>query len=1132
MKTYKKSITREILSSKARFFSIMVIIFLGVAFYSGIKSAGPDMNKTINTFYENQNLMDSKIVSTMGLTDKDLDLLKNNDKILDYYGTHTIDANLTNMSKVVRFMEYDKKNNLNKFVVLEGKLPEKSGEIALDEKAFKLNKDLKIGDEFVIDTDEDTMKNFKQTKFKIVGIVKSPMYIEKEGRGATPVGKGTIDYFGVLNSADIDMGPYTEIYVRFKNTQGLDAYGNEYKNLMEENNKYLEDLYLKREVERGDEIRAEVKNEFNSAREELNENEQLLLDKEKELENGKKELEAGKKKYLQSKAEYDKGIKEGTEKFSLGEKKIKEGQAEINKQKATLEEGQIQLDKAKESIDKGRQEFLNQGVNPDESTSELQNKIDGLKKLSGTMTMLSTDIRNTVNAIPENGEIPSEKIQYWKVIISNLGLSDLNGAISGLESDPKNKELALSIANSLDENVKAINENSSKLGVLLAGITKYQEGKAEYEKQLNTFNSGKASLEEAQTKLTNSKAELAKGKKAFEEGKVKGERELNKAKAKLDESEKSIVEGEKAIAENKKKLEDGKKEVEEKEKSTLNDLGESKYIIFDRTDNPGYSGYKDSINSLDSIASVLPVFFFLVAILICLTTMTRMVEEKRTEIGTMKALGYDNFRISLKFVVYASLASVLGCIFGLLVGSNIIPNIISNAYTSVYALPKIETYYYLSYIIQSLVISILCTVGAALFVIRVELKNKPSNLMRPKAPKMGKKILLERITPLWKRLNFNQKVTFRNLFRYKQRMFMTIFGIAGCMALLVTGFGLKDSNNGMVQKQFDKVWKYEAMVVFGDNPSTEEVNKYNETLKSLPGYEANLKMHQESVFFSKEEMNKQTVSLYVPENKDELNNFIVLNDRVSGEKYEVPEDGVVINEKLANLLGVSVGDTITFKDEEDNSYEVKVENIAENYIMHSMYMSPSYYEKVFGKKPVYNTDLLNFNKEKMNEDEIISKLMECKNVINVAMTSQIQKTTEESAANMNVVMLVIILSAGALAFVVLYNLNNINVSERIRELSTIKVLGFFDDEVTMYILRENIILTLLGVLTGGVLGRMLHAFIIRTSETDTMMMYPNIALSSYVISALITIFFSVVVMILMHIKLRKVNMIDALKSNE
>ncbi len=357
MKAYKKSIVREILSSKARFFSIMVIIFLGVAFYSGIKSAGPDMNKTINKFYNSENLMDSKIISTLGLSDKDLDLLKNDPKILAYYGTHSIDANLTNMSNVVKFMEYDGKNNINNLVVLEGKLPEKSGEIALDERAFKLNKNLKIGDNFIIETDENTMKNFKESKFKIVGIVKSPMYIEKESRGSTTVGKGTIDYFGVLNSNDINMDAYTEIYVRFKNVQGLDAYGDEYKELMEENNKYLEDLYSNREVERIEEIKEEAKKEFNKAYEELNENEKLLLDKEKELQEGKAQLAEGKKQYSDKKLEFEKGIKEGEANILKGEKQLEEGQAEIKNQKSNMEEGEAKLNDAKTTLDNSRQEF-------------------------------------------------------------------------------------------------------------------------------------------------------------------------------------------------------------------------------------------------------------------------------------------------------------------------------------------------------------------------------------------------------------------------------------------------------------------------------------------------------------------------------------------------------------------------------------------------------------------------------------------------------------------------------------------------------------------------------------------------------------------------------------------------------
>ena len=873
-RAYKKSIKREIISSKARFFSILVIIFLGVAFYSGIKSAEPDMNKAINKFYSEQNLMDSKIVSTLGLTDKDLDILNEDDNILDFYGTHTIDANLTNINNLVKFMEYDNGSNINNFVVIEGRLPENTGEIALDERAFRLNENLKIGDEYIIESDEDTMKSFNETKFKIVGIVRSPMYVEKNSRGVTSVGKGTIDYFALLNSADISMEAYTEIYIRFKNVQGLDAYGDEYEKLMEENNKYLEDLFANRAVDRAEEIKAEV---------------------EKEFDNPYKEIED----------------------------------------------------------------------------------------------------------------------KYQQIIAAE---------------------------------------------------------------QMGYSNS-----------------------------------ELN---------------------ENKQKLLEAKEEVENKEKEAIANIGESKYYFFDRTDNQGYLGYKDSIECLGNIASVLPMFFFLVAILICLTTMTRMVEENRLEIGTLKALGYKDLEISWKYIIYASIASILGSVLGILIGSTVLPSIISNAYESIYNVPKIIIYYYPSYIIQSMAISILCTVGAALFVIKIELKSKPANLMRPKAPKIGKKILLERITPLWKRLSFNHKITLRNIFRYKQRMIMTVLGIAGCMALLVTGFGLKDSNAGMVDKEFNKIWKYEAMVILDESSSDEEYKKYNDTLTQLKGYEDSINIHQESFTFSKEGMNKQTATLYVPQNIDKFDDFILLDNRISGEKYDISDNGVVITEKLAKLLEISVNDTITLIDEDNNSYDVKVDKITENYVSHYLYMSPSYYQKIFNKAPSYNAQLINFNDDKESDDEISSNLLKCENVTNVTLKSQIQNTTEDSNDSMNLVMIVIIVAAGSLAFVVLYNLNNINVSERIRELSTIKVLGFFNNEVTMYISRENIILTLIGVITGSALGKVLHTFIINTAETDTMMMYPNISIYTYIFSGLLTILFSVIVMILMHIKLKKVDMIDALKSNE
>lgn len=800
-KAYSKSIVREILSSKARFISILAIIFLGVAFYSGIKATGPDMETSIDTFFRENNLMDSKIVSSLGLNENDLKVLEEDENILDYYPTHSIDANVTNQNSVVKFMEYNPQGSsyMNRFVVVEGRLPENEGEIALDDKV-RQNVELQIGNEYKVESDEYTMNSFNRDTYKIVGFVKSPLYIDMESRGNTTVGKGSIDYFAVVNSADISMEVYTEAYVRFKDVDNLAPYSDDYKDTMEKNNKYLEDLFANRAT--------------------------------------------------------------------------------------------------------------------------------------------------------------------------------------------------------------------------------------------------------------------------------------------------------------------------------------GQYYIFNRSDNAGYSTYGSSIQSLDRIANVLPIFFFLVAVLICLTTMTRMVEEKRTEIGTLKALGYTDLEIARKYIIYAALASIVGATIGTIVGSTIIPYIINDAYRGMFDIPNIQLQVYPLEIIQSFAISILCTVGAAVFVLKAELKENPSTLMRVKAPKMGKKILLERITPLWKRLNFNYKVTFRNLFRYKQRMLMTILGIAGCMALLVTGFSLNKSNEMTVEKQFDKLLRYDAMVIFNDNVDKETDDAYTKMLSELEEYESSLDIQQEAITFSKEGMNKQSAMMYVPKEIDALSSFVLLNNRETGDAYELSDTGIVISEQLAKLLDASVGDMVALKDADENLYEVKVEHIAENYFEHYIYMSPTYYEKIFKKDINFNAQLLNL--KTYEKEEIQKALMNADKVMNVTLMSEMKDTSGDSS--LKVVMIFIIASSGCLAFVVLYNLININVSERIRELSTIKVLGFFDNEVTLYIFRENIILTLLGILTGSFMGKILYNFIVNTAETDTIFMLRDVYRSSYIVSGCITLLFAFLVMIMMHIKLKNVNMIDALKS--
>lgn len=1132
-RAYKKSIKREILSSKGRFISIMAIIFLGVAFYAGIKSCGPDLKESINEYFAKQNLMDSKIVSTLGLKENDLKLLKNNDKILDYYASHSVDVNLSNTNHVVKFMEYDESSSekMNTPVVTKGRLPQRSGEIAIDVNALKIDKNLKIGDKYVIKSDKDTESYFKKKTFKIVGFVQSPMYIDNMSRGTTTVGKGSIDYFTLINSSDFSMDAYSEIYVKFKNTENFGAYDDFYKDIMEENNKYLENLYSHRGVERIEEIKSQAQNKFDKAYKEIEKNENKLKNAHKKIDNGKMQLLHGIAEYEKALAKYQKEIKDNEKLLKHSEFELKKGQRELDKKKEILTQGEKQLESGKTQLNQSKQVFLNQGIDPTKDTNKYENQISDLDTLISTYDALSKDIKESTKNLNENNEIPRGKIQYWKMIISNpnLGLNKLSDLVNILEKDPSNISLALSLSQSIESASKSASENKSKLETLLSGIIQYQTGVKTYKKEKAKITEGKALLNQAQSKLDKGKEDLAKGKNSLEEGKKQGEEKLNKTQKEIINSEKKLLDGEKEIKANKEKLVEAREEIDN-QREKINKLDDSKYYFFNRNDNPGYSTYKGSIDSLDKIASVFPVFFFLVAALICLTTMTRMVEENRIEIGTLKALGYRDLEIARKYIVYAFIASIAGAIAGILAGSSALPLIVNIAYSSSFTLPKVIINFYPSYIMQSIVASLLCTVGASVIVLKEELKDNPSNLMRTKAPKLGKKILLERIKPIWRRLNFNQKVTFRNLFRYKRRMFMTVFGISGCMAMLVAGISLEKSNSSLSDLQFGKLIKYDAMVVFDDNSTKKENEEYNKSLINLENYKDNLNIYQESVAFSKNNMSKQSAMMYVPENTDKLNDFILLNDRSSGTEYKLSNDGAIINEKLAKLLNVSNGDYIKLTDSNNNDHKIKVENIIENYTGHYIYLSPSYYKNIFKKDVSYNAQLLKFNSKTYDENKLSSTLMDNSKVVNVTLASKMKSMSE--SADLGLVMIVIIVASGSLAFVVLYNLININVSERIREISTIKVLGFYDSEVDMYIFRENIILTILGILAGSVLGKLLYVFLVSTAEMDNMMMIPTVDISSYIISGVITMFFALLVMLMMHKKLKNINMIDALKSVE
>lgn len=564
-----------------------------------------------------------------------------------------------------------------------------------------------------------------------------------------------------------------------------------------------------------------------------------------------------------------------------------------------------------------------------------------------------------------------------------------------------------------------------------------------------------------------------------------------------------------------------------------NPLELPKVYVTDRTINPGYAEYKDNADRLSAIATAFPVFFFLIAALVSLTTMTRMVEEQRLQIGTLKALGYGSMDIMTKFLVYGTLASLAASIAGLAIGFTLFPGIIYNAYSQLYNLPGVIKSFYPAYAIISIIVALVCTAMTAMIASRVELRSNASVLMRPKAPKSGQRIMLERFSFLWKRLSFVQKVTARNLFRYKQRMFMTVIGVAGCTALILTGFGLKDSIGSIADRQFGGIMKYNALVALHDNATAGDKASYAELIKQESAVTGTLDVLQEAMTARAKGVNDQEVRIFVPAAADQLAPFVVLKDRITDEPKMLTDEGAIITEKLAKLYDLVPGDSLTVLDSNNEEYQVKVSAVTENYVLHYVYMTPAYYAKVFGGGAVYNTQLLNYSaQDKQWEDHFGEKLTANGQVALVSFSSGVGEAFDGTMKSMDVVIVVLIVSAAALAFVVLYNLTNINVSERVRELSTIKVLGFYDKEVTMYIYRENILLTLLGIIFGGALGILLHGFVLSTAELDATMFAPLIKWQSYLYAALLTVLFSGIVMAFMHLKLKRIHMIEALKSVE
>ena len=563
-------------------------------------------------------------------------------------------------------------------------------------------------------------------------------------------------------------------------------------------------------------------------------------------------------------------------------------------------------------------------------------------------------------------------------------------------------------------------------------------------------------------------------------------------------------------------VEDEVEKIENKLESETMD-GQTWYVL-DINSNTGFYQYQQDTERIDNVAKVFPLVFFIVAILICLTTMTRMVEEERSQIGTLKSLGYSNTAIMFKYILYATSATVIGAIIGVLIGFRLLPDLCFEMYKNMYRIGDIKLSYYSSLTFQGTLIALFCTLGATIYTCRKTLKQSPANLLRPTAPEPGKRVLLERISFIWKRLSFSYKVTVRNVFRYKKRFLMTIIGIAGCTGLILAGFGLKDCIVKMVPHQYEEIFTYQATISLDEYATDETINQIqnHEKVKDI------LRVQEESITIDNKDTN-QSVTLVIPE-KDP-SDFIKLQDRKTKTHYNL-DKGVIITEKLANLLEVEEKDTLEFTG--TSSYQEEITHITENYLFHYIYLPSSLY-----KEKTYNTVLIKTTSMTEQQEKLFAnELKEIPGIASITFTSSTRHIFDDTMDSFAYVSLILIISAGALAFVVLYNLSSVNISERRRELATIKVLGFYDKEVYQYINRENTILTIIGIILGLGIGNILTMYIIKTCEIDMLMFDPTISLLSYIYAIVITAVFAILVNIILYFSLKKIDMIESLKSIE
>lgn len=1076
--TYLKDIFREIKISLGRFLSILCIVAIGVAFFAGIKASAPDMKNSADTYFDKYNVQDIQVYSTIGLTKNDVAAIKKIKGVKSVQPSFSMDtlSQIDSTQMVIKVISYGIDQKMNKVRVVEGRMPERENECLVEASSAtnKLYGTFHIGDTIKLQsgTDEALSKSLKHTKFKIVGTCYNPNYLSYE-KGSSNIGSGTVNSFIYIQNTNVLKDYYTEVDVCVKGAKDLDCYSDEYFDVVDP-----------------------------------------VLKKIKKISN--KQIDARIQSYQ---SELDEKKQEATDKFKDAENQFNDAQNKIDSGLSEIQSNELKLQNSKDQINQGWNEYY-ANLQLLDNIPTLQNAIaqieESEKKLPELLSQ-KEQVENGLQQINAEGDLNTKRTLIQNAIdFIDIALKKLENYPDSSDAETiriklnEKKELLQGQLSLIDQAIAKKAELEAILPQIQSGIEQIQAGvakKAELQSQLNQLLNAKNELNNAYVSLINGQAQYEDGVSKIEDAK----NELNKSIEQLTLSKAEFnIQKHDALRE----LSDAQLEI---------DKMEGKWIVLDRNSHYSYRDYGACADRMDGIAKVFPVFFFLVAALVCMTTMTRMVDEQRNEMGTLKALGYSKLQIASKYIIYALIASILGSILGCSLGMYLFPTVIFNAWNTLYNIDQIKFLFQPGLILLASGSVTGITLLATLYSIYSELIEMPSQLMRPKAAKAGKKILLERITFIWKRLSFLQKVTARNIFRYKKRFFMTIIGIAGCSALLVAGFGINDSISDIVNQQYNVIYHYDATV----SAKTSEITSQIKSLKGVKDvYE-----EDHLAVTTKIENKDISTTVHIISNDKKFKDFCTLFN--GNNEFDLDDSSVLISQKMATKLNKKAGDTIKIKDANNKVIKAKIKGVFTNYVGHHIYASESLYKSWNTNAKTTHIYLIKSKKTtKKFERNLGNKIMNIDGVQSVTFYSSLQKNFKDMIKSISYIVVVLVISAACLAFVVLYNLSNVNISERKREIATIKVLGFTRKEVDAYINRETILLTILGSLIGLGIGIGLHHLIMNLAEMDDIMFGRTINSISYVISFVMTIGFNAIINLCMHKKLNNIQMVESLKAVE